>query len=342
MPISGSSSRSSATRCSAERPCSPNASRSPRTSRTRLSAVTRPSAAEPPPVSRRPVWQGSSRAASLSITPSRNRASMSAEVTSRSDMPVQPDGTTSSAWYSSAVSPTAAALTRSGMSLVTRMTSPCPTGPALGGQVERAGQDPAVVGVGAKPGREHLRVGVVELDVQRPASGADRHRCVQAAVLDAQLVEHAQRRAGEPAQLGVVPLALELGDDHQRQHDLVLVEPGQRPRVGQQHRRVEHVAAGGVRVGGGTTIRHGSSLVGAAPRPHSGWAGRPWSDLRDSGAANAREGRVPAPSGASNTTTRASPGGPHRIRTADPNATGGHPGAVNSNARCGPPPRTQN
>jgi hypothetical protein len=29
-------------------------------------------------------------------------------------------------------------------------------------------------------------------------------------VLDAQLVEHAQRRAGEPAQLGVVPLALEL------------------------------------------------------------------------------------------------------------------------------------
>ena len=52
---------------------------------------------------------------------------MSAEVTSRSDMPVQPDGTTSRAWYSSAVSPTAAALTRSGMSLVTSMTSPRPS-----------------------------------------------------------------------------------------------------------------------------------------------------------------------------------------------------------------------
>ena len=51
-------------------------------------------------------------------------------------------------------------------------------------------------------------------------------------MVDPQLVEHAQRGAGEVAQLGVVPLALELGDHHHRQHDLVLGEPPQRPRVG--------------------------------------------------------------------------------------------------------------
>ena len=53
-------------------------------------------------------------------------ASTSALATSRSAMPVQPEGTTSSAWYSSAASPTAAAFTRSGMSLVTSTTSPSP------------------------------------------------------------------------------------------------------------------------------------------------------------------------------------------------------------------------
>jgi hypothetical protein len=101
----------------------------------------------------------------------------------------------------------------------------CPL--ALGGQVEGAGQDAAVVGIGTEPRGEHLRVSVVELDVQGSACGADRHRRVQAAVFDAQLVEHAQRRAGEPPQFRVVPLALEFGDHHERQDDLVLVEPGQ-------------------------------------------------------------------------------------------------------------------
>ena len=157
---------------------------------------------------------------------------------------------------------------------MTSTTSPRPSGLALGGQVQRAGQDAAVVGVGAESGGQHLRVGVVELDVQRPAGGADRHRCVQAAVFDAQLVERAQRRAGEPAQFGMVPLALEFGDDHQRQDDLVLVEPGQRPRVGQQHRGVEHVAAGGFRVGGVTTITSRMLPRGRGTAPTL-WLGRP-------------------------------------------------------------------
>ena len=46
----------------------------------------------------------------------------------------------SCARYSSAASPTAEALTRSGMSLDTRVTDS-----ALGRQVQRAGQDPGVV-----------------------------------------------------------------------------------------------------------------------------------------------------------------------------------------------------
>ena len=251
-------------------------------------------------------------------------------------MPVHPEGTTSSAWYSSAASPTAAAFTRSGMSLVTSTTSPRPAAPPLGGEVERAGEDPAVVGVAAETGGEHLRVGVVELDVQGGTAGPDRDRGVEAAVQDAQLVELAQRGAGEPAELGVVTLALQFGDDHQREDHLVPVEPGQRPRVGQQDRGVEHVTAGGA-------VGHGCSLAGAAPHPRLRWAGRPWRGpraTRTCRAGRAREGRVPAlscePSAASGvetaqTPTRASPGGPHRLRPATADDIGGRPGAVNSN-----------
>ena len=47
---------------------------------------------------------------------------MSSAVTSTSVIPVQPEVTTSCAWYSSAGKPTAPALTRSGMSLLTNVT----------------------------------------------------------------------------------------------------------------------------------------------------------------------------------------------------------------------------
>ena len=120
--MSGSVSRSIAMRCSAERPCRPKTSRSPRTTRTCLSGVTRPSAEEPPPSSRSPVWHGSSRASSTSATPSANREDTSSGVAATSAVPVQPVVVTSWPWYSSAGRPTEAALTRSGMSLVTRVT----------------------------------------------------------------------------------------------------------------------------------------------------------------------------------------------------------------------------
>ena len=66
MPIDSSSSRSSAMRCSAERPRRPNASRSPRTSRTVLSGCSRPSAEPFDDCSTRPVWHGSSAAVGCS------------------------------------------------------------------------------------------------------------------------------------------------------------------------------------------------------------------------------------------------------------------------------------
>jgi hypothetical protein len=82
---------------------------------------------------------------------------------------------------------------------------------------------------------------VVELDAQGAAQVPDRHRLVEPAVLDPQVVEHPQRRPGEVAELGVVPLALELGDDDDRQHHLVLGEAVHRARVGEQDRGVEHI-----------------------------------------------------------------------------------------------------
>ena len=64
-----------------------------------------------------------------------------------------------------------------------------------------------------------------------PPSVAERDRDVEAAVLDAQVVEHPQGRPGEVAELGVVPLGLELGDDDDGEDHVVLREPQDRPRV---------------------------------------------------------------------------------------------------------------
>ena len=67
-----------------------------------------------------------------------------------------------------------------------------------------------------------------------------------------QVVEQTQRLPGEPAQLRVVPLALQLADHDEREHHVVLGEAVQRARVGQQDAGVEDV---------GTTSWHGPSPV---------------------------------------------------------------------------------
>ena len=59
------------------------------------------------------------------------------------------------------------------------------------------------------------------------------------------LVEHPQGFPREVAQLRVGSLGLELGDHHDRQHDLMLAEPAEGARVGEQDIRVENVGAGG-------------------------------------------------------------------------------------------------
>ena len=77
---------------------------------------------------------------------------------------------------------------------------------ALVGEVAGDREDPGVVVAEPEAGRQRVGVGVVELDPDRAALVADRHRLVEPPVRDPQLVEHAQRRAREVAELRVVAL----------------------------------------------------------------------------------------------------------------------------------------
>ena len=95
---------------------------------------------------------------------------------------------------------------------------------ALGGQVAGDGEDPVVVGVAGQRRREAGHLRVVDLDPERAALVVGRHRPEQRAVPDPEVLEQPQRPARRPAQLGVVALGLELGEHHERQHHLVLVE----------------------------------------------------------------------------------------------------------------------
>ena len=85
-------------------------------------------------------------------------------------------------------------------------------------------QDPGVVVPQAHAGGQDAVVGAAQLHAQGAARVVERDRAVQAPVLPAQGVEQAQGGAGEVAQLGVVALALQLGDDDDGQDDGVLVE----------------------------------------------------------------------------------------------------------------------
>jgi hypothetical protein len=104
-------------------------------------------------------------------------------------------------------------------------------------------EDPGIVVSQAEPRGQHPRIRVVQLDVQEATGVVDRDRHVESAVAGPDVIEEAQRLAGEESELGVVPLGLQFGDDHHRHDDLVLGEVEQRVRIGQQHRGVDHVAA---------------------------------------------------------------------------------------------------
>ena len=165
MPISGSSSRSSATRCSALRPRRPKASRSPRTSWTDLSGRTRPERAA--------VGRGEDAARCGRAGRGRPRTPRCLFRTaarchrcrrSSSVIPVQPESTGSSARYSCAASPT-----DGGLDPQRQVLADQDDVLALGGQAARHRQDARVVVTQPEPGGQHRRVGVVEFDPDRAA-----------------------------------------------------------------------------------------------------------------------------------------------------------------------------
>ena len=106
-----------------------------------------------------------------------------------------------SARYSWASSPTAEALIRSGRSLETSVTR----WPSLA-RLRATARIRVSLSPSRKPDGSDCGVGVVELDPERAALRADGDGLVEAPVDDAQVVERAQRRAGEVAELGVVRL----------------------------------------------------------------------------------------------------------------------------------------
>ena len=162
--------------------------------------------------------------------------------------------------------PTDAAFTRIGMSLETRTTSrPSADRLRATARIRESLSAPSSE-CRRNPAGSTDRSAVVELDVQRAAAVADRYRIVQPTVLDAQVVEHAERLPGEPAKLRVVPLPLQLADHDERQDDLVLTEAAQCSRVGEQHAGVEDVRLAGF---GRAAVGHRPSLEATHQRPVS-------------------------------------------------------------------------
>ena len=201
MPTSGSSSRSRAIRCSADRPCRPNASRSPRTSCNRLSAPHPAERGAPLATRTSPVWQGSSRVA----------ASVDAPVVVQLVDVSGPDLDLGDAGVAQST-PSLAAVLLSGKAHRRRLH---PHRQVLGHDVTSRPSArlsaTARMRVSLSPSRNpagSIGVGVVELHPQGAARSPIGIGVVEPTVLDPQVVEQAERRAGEVAQLGVVPLAL--------------------------------------------------------------------------------------------------------------------------------------
>ena len=101
---------------------------------------------------------------------------------------------------------------------------------------------------GAEASGEDRRIGVVELNMHKPAKVIGGHRSVQVAVAVAQLFEKTERLSGEPPQLWMVALGLQLTHHDQRKHNLVLVELLGGVGIGQQDRGIKHVGTHDLRL----------------------------------------------------------------------------------------------
>ena len=118
---------------------------------------------------------------------------------------------------------------------------------AVDGLPERRGEDAVVVLGGVEAVLADLvEVEAVRLDAQRAAVG-QRHRLADVAVVGgAQLLDDADHRAGRPPDVVHPALVLvELLHHHQRDHRVGVRERGDRVRIRDEHRRVEHHPRGG-------------------------------------------------------------------------------------------------
>src|SRR3954470_5815792 len=139
--------------------------------------------------------------------------------------------------YSSASRPTADALIRSGRSLLTSVTR----SPSCARFHATARMRVSLSPTRKPDGSESASVWLSSTRMVPPRSptgtGSSSRPLVElssSSNRSAVLPKHPQRGPREVAQLRVVPLALELGDDHDGQHHLVLLEAPERPGIGQQ------------------------------------------------------------------------------------------------------------
>ena len=82
---------------------------------------------------------------------------------------------------------------------------------------------------------------MVELDPQRSARITDWNGLIQSVVVRAEVVEDVQGFASREAEFGMIAFALELGDDDERNDDVVFGEAQKRSGIRQQHRSIENV-----------------------------------------------------------------------------------------------------
>ena len=168
-------------------------------------------------------------------------------------MPVQPDSTASSARYSSAWRHRQVLADDGDLA-------------AFVGEVLGHGEDASVVVSQPESGREGRSISVVELHAEGAPLVTDGHRGIEAAGLDAEVIEKAQGAPGEEAELGMVPLGLELGDDDHGEDDLVLLESQDRLGVREQDRGVQDIRELRGLAGGGRGHVGAPCRFGRAPR----------------------------------------------------------------------------
>ena len=236
MPTCSSSRMSIAMCCSAERPRRSNMAWSGRTRCSRLSACTRASADCEPECNATPAWHGRSRrlgevddALVVQLVDHRSPgleldeagpAGVGGELVAvlvglEADHPrLQPQREVLADHHDVA---------------------------AVAAEAERDGEDAVVVGVGGQRLRQRREILVVELDAERAALVVHRHRLDERSVPVPQVLEQAERPPCRPPQLGMVPLPLQLGEHHERDHDLVFGEARHGQWIGQQHGRVDDV-----------------------------------------------------------------------------------------------------